>query len=360
MKSIYIRNTFGILLILLCAALMAGCSGGGSGYNDMSDKGGKLLVCLAVEGMESVSENSISADGSLRMSDIAFYYKATPTWTKKSVQGSTGGKFVKLASSAYSDGKLPLGYFKEGTWLFELEARKASTGTVLFTGSSTGTISRGSASSTVTVEVDVTVDMEIPEDSTTTVDFQIGTPSGGSVVITYTGPVSGTVPESAITALDGYTVDSDGNIAAADGWTVYSVTLTDMPSGVYTFTVEYQLNGDTVNTITVEVPGIPGEEATIAGTIASDEAAVGGANIVVTVPYITLHLTRDGYTFTADVQASASPVTYIWSVNGAVQAGEAGSTYTLSGLDAGTYDVTCAAEAGGHSTSATLQVTVAP
>ena len=360
MRRNNIKNTFyTALIVLLGIMLMASCSSG-SGYNDMSDKGGKLLVALAVEGMESVSENSISADGSLRMSDIAFYYKATPTWTKKSVQGSTGGKFVKLASSAYSDRKLTLGYFKEGTWLFELEARKASTGTVLFTGSSTGTISRGSASSTVTVEVDVTVDMEIPEDSTTTVDFQIGTPSGGSVVITYTGPVSGTVPESAITATDGYTVDSDGNIVAAGGWTVYSVTLSDMPSGVYTFTVEYQLNGDTVNTITVEVPGIPGEEATIAGTIASDEAAVGGANIVVTVPYITLHLIRDGYTFTADVQASASPVTYIWSVNGAVQAGEAGSTYTLSGLDAGTYDVTCAAEAGGHSTSATLQVTVAP
>ena len=360
MRRNNIKNTFyTALIVLLGIMLMASCSSG-SGYNDMSDKGGKLLVALAVEGMESVSENSISADGSLRMSDIAFYYKATPTWTKKSVQGSTGGKFVKLASSAYSDGKLTLGYFKEGTWLFELEARKASTGTVLFTGSSTGTISRGSASSTVTVEVDVTVDMEIPEDSTTTVDFQIGTPSGGSVVITYTGPVSGTVPESAITALDGYTVDSDGNIVAADGWTVYSVTLTDMPSGTYEFTVEYRLNGETVNSITVDVSGIPGEEAGISGTMAADEEAAGGANIVVTVPYITLHLTRDGYTFTADVQASASPVTYIWSVNGAVQAGEAGSTYTLSGLDAGTYDVTCAAEAGGHSTSATLQVTVAP
>ena len=360
MKSIYIRKTFEILL-LLCAVLMAGCSGGGSSYNDMEDSdSGKLLVTLTVSGLESVRENSITADSGVTMSDIAFFYKATPQWTAKSVTGSTGGSFIRLSSSSYSDGQLSLGQFKAGEWRFDVEVRKIDSArsesdwTVLFTGSATSDIERGSVSATVTVEVDVEMDLSIDTRNTTTVDFEVSVPTGGTIVINYEGPgdISGTVADTEMTATD------------SEGWTLYSVTLTDMPSGEYTFTVEYQLNGDFISTSIIDVAALAGETAAITGSISAEEdndADTVEVTLILQMPDFTMSLFQDGYSFICTVTDSTSDdISYRWYVNGVQQSGQTGTGFVLTGDAPGAYDVTCTASMEGRACSMTQSVTVAP
>ena len=77
----------------------------------------------------------VSVDDSVDFSSFSIYYKATPQWTCSdftSVQGAVAS-FQKINS--YYTG-ISLGYFAQGRWLFEIEARLPSDETtVVFSGS---------------------------------------------------------------------------------------------------------------------------------------------------------------------------------------------------------------------------------
>lgn len=335
-KSALSRTYIFILMTLLIIGLSA-CSNGGSSDN------GPVKVSLAVDAYHGAASRIVSVEEAVDLSSFVFFYKATPQWTGSefaSITGQTAG-FVKINS--YRDGK-ELGYFAQGKWLFEVEARLSSDETtVVFSGSAETYIS--SSNFAITVPVIGQAD----DDGTVYISVLAPTVSeSDTLTITYSGTSSGSVSAGDI-EIERTTGD--------DRWTSFLVDSLALPAGQYTFCLTYNDGTDDVGGATVAINVNPGMTTSITGTVESgvwqnESVSMTGLHsfgIVLTAAGNKVEIAKNGtlvYTCTK-TPGSLDIDSYEWYVNGELQTGQTASTFTFvaSNFDFDYCTVTCVARA---------------
>ncbi len=340
------HNNFIYLLILILSLALIGCSDGSSATN------GPVKVSLAVDSSSGTAEKVVNV--TVDTSVLAYYYSATPLWTSSdftNIQGATDG-YVKIPS--YSEG-VSIGLFAQGKWHFDVQVKLIEDGVteanwkLVYTGSVEQYINADNNT------VEVLVSKNTDENGFVTIDVikaptvdgdNDGTPSD-KLIISYDGPASGSIAESAI------------SISRSAGWTTFTVPATSLKAGDYIFFLTYNDGTSDVGGAVKAVSIIPGVTTNISGTIESgtwqDETfklSTGNSlEIEISAADDKTEIPKNGsLVYTCTKVAGPEITTYSWYVNGVPQEGETSATFTLTASNYASfgYDycyVTCVAKA---------------
>ena len=334
------KRFFAYISVLILALALTGCSDG------ESSNSGPVKVSLNVS--SDSPSRIVSVDDSLDLDKLSFYFRATPQWTGSdftSIEG-TVASFQKINS--YYNG-ISLGYFAQGKWLFEVEARlKSDETTVAFSGSAETYISTSNRNVVVNI-------------------FN-SSASQGTVSITVLAP---TVNESDVlridyTGADTGTVDShDIEISRSGGdnrWTTFTLEDASFDAGFYTFFLTYNNGTADVGGAVVAASVNAGMTTAITGTIESGlwqehtMTLTGLNSFSVSVTADKEEIIENGGTvlYTCTKAGELNIASYQWYVNGSPQAGATGPTFRITAstpasgttpFHEGLYTVTCIAKA---------------
>lgn len=335
-------SAFVYIFILLIALSLTGCTDSGSSDND------SVQVSLSVS---SDSLNRIvSVDDSVNFSSFSIYYKATPQWTGSDFASAQGAVASFQKINSYYSG-ISLGYFAQGSWLFEVEARLASDETiVVFSGSAETYISTGNRN--------VVINLYRSSTDQGTVSITVLAPSVSEndvLRIDYTGADTGTVDSNDIV------ISRSGG---EDRWTTFTLTDASFDAGLYTFFLTYNNGTADVGGAVVAVNVNAGMSAAITGTVETGvwqehTMTLTGLNIFsisVTAGNGIEEIKENGGTvlYTCTKTGELNIRSYQWYVNGAPQAGATGTTFRITAstpasgttpFHEGLFTVTCIAKA---------------
>ncbi len=339
------KRFFAYILVLLLALSFTGCSTGESGN-------GPVKVNLAIS---SDSLNRIvTVDDSVDFNTFSIYYKATPQWTGSDFTSVPGAVASFQKINSYYSG-VSLGFFAQGSWLFEIEARLTSDETtVVFSGSVETYIS--SSNRNVMIPVYGTSTAQ----GTVSITVYAPTVSENDVLrIDYTGADSGTVDSNDITI---------NRAGGENRWTTFTLQNANFDAGLYTFFLNYNSGTADVGGAVVAVNVKPGMPAAITGTIeagawqehAMTLTGLNNFSVSVTAGNNVEEINENGGTvlFTCNKTGELNIASYQWYVNGAPQAGATGTTFRITAstpasgttpFHEGFYTVTCIAKAVGDS-----------
>lgn len=360
-------------VLVVLAVLFASCSNGMS-KDDASGAASaeKVMVNLGVvyEG-EAPVQKVVSVDDPL--SNLTFYYKATPQWTQsRAIAGDTKNLFVQIPG--YESGNAQnLGYFTAGMWQFDVEVRKGSN--VIYEGTSDIIpIDNGHKTIAITVapktsggtKGTVTITVEVPTTGLT-VDPQNpqSLSSLETMSISYTGP----------DAVDPVNVPVTGHDLSTQTYiSTFTTANLSLKPGAYTFTFLYtDASGYQNGGASLAVNVFANEYSNISGMI--ENGIWHSGTMTITTPGFS------PYTLASDpentyaihpynyldykclaVATSGRATTYEWYVNGNPADNEAISTYIEGGktgskfrfnkdqviLPVGIYEITCVAKDGDY------------
>ena len=365
-------------VLVVLAVLFASCSNGMS-KDDASGaaSGEKVMVSLGVvyEGDAPV-QKVVTVDDAL--SDLTFYYKATPQWSQsRAIAGDTKGLFVQIPGYASGNAQ-NLGYFTAGMWVFDAEVRKGSD--VIFEGTS-DIMSIDNAHKTIAITVapktaggvkgTVTITVQVPTTGRTGAAAPYT--SAEEMLISYTGPE---------TDVD---VDIASHTPAANCISTFTTANLSLTPGAYTFTFLYtDASGYQNGGASLAVNVFAGQTANITGMIENGVWHSGTMTITAPGfnPFTLASVPADTYSVSpsADlhykclaVATSGRSTTYTWYLNGVevtdgsaiapyTEGGKTGSEYIFNrthDFTPGMYEVTCVAKDGNYvARSETLYVAV--
>lgn len=241
-----------VITMLLMATILAACSSGGSASPDDNP----VEVRLSVEAPGSNTAKTITAYDNV--DNLKYYYTAVPQW-KNGASDAESGTVTTMRE--FTNGN-SLGTFKPGYWLFSVEVRNtvADVTSVVYTGFTYTHINSGSTSVSVNVS---------PSAGTGAVDIIVYVPTASeneSLAISY----SGTFGASGISA-DASRITEPG---IYQYYTSFTKTISDLPSGGYTFLLDYNdgetqgsLSGGLIGGAPVDVNVIAGATTTVIGTL---------------------------------------------------------------------------------------------
>ena len=335
-----------VITMLFLAAILAGCSSGG-GSATLDDE--PVAVRLSVETLDSGMARNVASNDNVN--NLSYYYTAIPQWAGADYDTVSG---TVSSMREFTNGSY-LGRFQPGYWLFSVEVRNtvADVTSVAYTGSVYSYINSGSTSVSVSVS---------PSDGTGTVDITVYVPTASeneSMAISY----SGTASASGITA-DVARITESG---AYQYYTRFSKTVSNLPTGGYTFLLDYNdgatqssLSNGLIGGSSVDVNVVAGATTTVTGTI---EGGVFREVIptVITPGFSLLTMTQGENTPAGSIGSPGETVaqmgtdtiysvscipkagtvinSYEWYLN-SVSQGVGESTYTLN-VPSGKYVLTC-------------------
>ena len=335
-----------VITILLLAAFLAACSsGGGSATTDDSP----IAVRLSVENQDADVAKSVAFGDNVN--NLSYYYTAIPQWSGASYDTVSG---TVPTMTAFTNGGY-LGTFQPGYWLFTVEVRNTvdDVVSVVYAGSAYTSINASSSSVSVNVST---------ADGTGTAEITVYVPTASeteSMAISY----SGTASASDLPA-DAARITKSG---AYQYYTRFSKVISNLPSGGYTFLLDYNdgttqssLSGGLIGGTSIDVNVAPGATTTITGTLE------GGVfreitPIIISPGFLTLNMIQEedtpaglmgtpGATVTlADTDTAYSVLctpkagtvinSYEWYLNSVFQEND-DSTYLLN-VPSGEYVLTC-------------------
>ena len=265
-----------LAILLVVTYLLCSCGGGGGGGSKGSGNGSdhyktvKLHFNISSKD-GSVSNKTISANGTNPLPDAKYYYKATPKWSSKDpITGATNG-FVVFDPVTFSHD------FALGNWAFEIQIRTNTTNNyVLY---ETALVNSAIPVTTVnsgTTAIEVTVEKK--HAGTGTIDVDIYAPTvaeDGKVTFKY-GKIGGTE----------YSVMLDGvNITEGEynNYTRFTGHLTNVPAGLYLFHAIYEYtyvdNENVTQTVDIDNENIAYGELFGDGTVTVTGTIEGNQNV---------------------------------------------------------------------------------
>lgn len=338
------HSIFICLLVLILSLALTGCTNGNF------DTSGPVKVSLAVDQSSGTATKVVNV--TVDTSVLKYYYSATPLWTSSdftNIQGATDG-YVEIGN--YTTGA-DIGLFAQGKWRFDVQVKLADE-TLVYSGTVEQYINADNTTVEVLVSANTTVNgfVTINVKAPTVYGDGVGTVSD-KLIITYEGPVSGSIAEEDIEISH-----SEGN----DRWTTFTVSETELKAGDYIFFLTYNDGTSDVGGAIKSVSIIPGVTADISGTIETgpwkDETfkLTTGNPLEIKISADKTEVPKTGSaTYTCTKVAGPEITTYSWYVNWELQDGQTASTFTLTASDYESFGdyctVTCVAKAVDDATS---------
>ncbi|MBR4159532.1 MAG: BspA family leucine-rich repeat surface protein [Spirochaetia bacterium] len=242
-----------ICLITLVFFCILACDNGSMSDSASSKSSDLVKVSLTVEDGSSGPQKAISID----TGDLRYLYKAVPQWNDhtRPISGSTNNQFVQIPGYD-SSAPTPLGYFTSGQWVFYVQVLNGST--PIYEGHSEVSIS--AAQSSITVPVSKIIQGAVP----------------GVVSIEVTAPTINNTDELTI-AWDGTASETGAAVqgseivsgSPAGGITTFTYEKSNLPVGIYTFTLTHNNTNGRSGAIAVDIR--QGEMVVISGCLDNGE-----------------------------------------------------------------------------------------
>ena len=398
------RGKMLMTVLVVLAVLFASCSSHLSEAEGAQAKVVPVTLSLGDE-IDNTAQKAVTLDGGVTSETFRFFYKAKAQWASSApIQGDTGENYVEIVgkSKAQMEAGVSLGYFKPGTWLFDVQVRAADGTTVIYKANdefktTVREISKSTLELTPTMVLNtagetgtVTIRLAVPQ-------ILVGTGAGVKPGLTLTSTAFNGGDETTVDASpdEGYKTASSAGSTAADKWWYFENEISGIDPGNYdfvfkyykstTYTVANQIGGATVS-LTV-YPGVT--NYIIWGTIENGEYQL--ANLTANIPAVEVNFVSEvGSAGTGDVNAVAvggtlvctatasEDATMAWYVNGfPVTSGvttetETNDTFTfstsavtanppaLNTTKPGEYEIMCKATKAGVTAMHAKTVYVAP
>ena len=337
-------------VLVVLAVLFASCSNGMS--KDDADGAAStkaVKVGLNLKGVDESSQKTVS------LKEMGNNYKcfvtATPRWDGSNIQNPYD---TRKEVGYYSEG-MSLGYFTPGTWQFDVEIWNYAANPAVEVYYGTAYPIYISPTATNNVEVD----MELfagQAGANGTVKIKVAVPSVENTALEYAISNSG-VPSNPDDDWDTTTanqkVGQDGiPVPQSENWTYFAKDLTDLAPGNYTLTLNYKDGNESIGGATVAFTIRKGDELGVYGTIEEGQYQI--AALTLNIPNFNFNLTGTAAVLphaTATNQVGIDldlpqglTATYAWYVNGGSTGAPGQATsYNLSRVNAGRYEVVCVA-----------------